>query len=101
MSDEQLVWPSGPEATILRLLADRGALYGLALVKASNGALKRAGIYVQLERLLRKGLVAACDDESSDYYVGIARRLYEITELGARALRAREAAHRAWEGGNA
>ncbi len=101
MSDEELIWPSTPEATILRLLAERGALYGLALVKASGGKLKRAGIYVQLERLLRKGLVTARDDESSDDYVGIARRLYEISELGARALRAREAAHRAWEGGDA
>jgi DNA-binding PadR family transcriptional regulator len=101
MDEEALVWPSASEAVILKLLAERGALYGLALVKASGGELKRAGIYVQLERLLRKGLVTACDDERSDNYVGMARRLYEITERGARALRARQAAHQAWEGGDA
>lgn len=101
MQDDELVWPSTSEATILKLLAERGALYGLALVKESRGELKRAGIYVQLERLLRKGLVAVCDDESSDDYVGITRRLYELTELGARALRAREAAYRAWVGEDA
>ena len=101
MREEDLIWPSATEAVILKLLSERGALYGLALVQASGGGLKRAGIYVQLERLLRKGLVAACDDARSDDYVGIARRLYEITELGARALRAREAACQAWEGGDA
>jgi DNA-binding PadR family transcriptional regulator len=101
MSEEELIWPSAIEASILKLLRDRGALYGLALVKVSGGELKRAGIYVQLERLLRKGLVTACDAEQSENYVGIARRLYEITELGARALRAREAACQAWEGGGA
>jgi DNA-binding PadR family transcriptional regulator len=101
MHDDELVWPSASEATILKLLAERGPLYGLALVKASRGELRRASIYVKLERLLQKGLVSVRDDVVSDDYVGITRRLYELTELGARSLRAREAACRAWVGEDA
>lgn len=98
MQDEELVWPTASEAVILMLLAEKGALYGLELVRESRGALKRTGIYVQLERLQRKGLVTACDAELCDDYVGTARRAYQITELGTRALRARQAAYRAWAG---
>jgi hypothetical protein len=39
------------EAVILDLLASRGSLYGLQLVDASKGALKRGGIYDPLGRL--------------------------------------------------
>jgi DNA-binding PadR family transcriptional regulator len=67
------------ERTILRLLVVRGPSYGLELVQASRGALKRGGIYVTLGRMEEKGLVtsAASDD---------GRRRYRPTALGERAL---------------
>jgi DNA-binding PadR family transcriptional regulator len=67
------------ERTILRLLVVRGPSYGLELVQASRGVLKRGGIYVTLGRMVEKGLVtsAASDD---------GRRRYRPTALGERAL---------------
>ena len=67
------------EGLILDLLASRGALYGLQLVDASQGALKRGGIYVTLGRMEDKGLVRSTAGESG-------RRLYRATALGERAL---------------
>jgi len=67
------------EAAILTLLAARGPCYGLELVKASRGRLKRGGIYVTLVRMEEKGLVTSGLAESG-------RRRYRPTALGARAL---------------
>lgn len=69
----------GSERTILKLLVSRGPSYGLELVQASRGVLKRGGIYVTLGRMEEKGLVtsAAATD---------GRRRYRPTALGERAL---------------
>lgn len=69
------------ESVILTLLAARRGAYGLELVDASRGRLKRGGIYVTLGRMEEKGLVASRAGESG-------RRLYRPTALGARALMA-------------
>ena len=45
------------ERAILFLLSNGGPSYGLQLVKASGGRLKRGGIYVTLGRMAAKGLV--------------------------------------------
>ena len=68
------------EYLILSLLTSRGDCYGLELVSASRGRLKRGGIYVTLGRMEEKGLVtssAGGDD---------GRRRYRPTALGARAI---------------
>jgi DNA-binding PadR family transcriptional regulator len=67
------------EGTILTLLASRGPCYGLELVDASRGRLKRGGIYVTLGRMEEKGLVTSKPGEGG-------RRLYRPTALGERAL---------------
>jgi DNA-binding PadR family transcriptional regulator len=67
------------EHLILELLGGREASYGLELVAASRGRLKRGGIYVTLGRMEQKGLVRS---ESADG----GRRLYRMTGLGHRAL---------------
>jgi DNA-binding PadR family transcriptional regulator len=67
------------ESAILTLLAARGACYGLELVDASRGLLKRGGIYVTLGRMEEKGLVTSKPGEGG-------RRLYRPTALGERAL---------------
>jgi DNA-binding PadR family transcriptional regulator len=68
------------ERAILALLIDRGEPgYGLELVGASRGRLKRGGIYVTLGRMESKGLVTSQPAEGG-------RRLYRPTALGERAL---------------
>ena len=69
----------GSERLILTLLTSRGACYGLELVEASGGKLKRGGIYVTLGRMEEKGLVKSAASEAG-------RRLYKPTGLGERAL---------------
>ena len=67
------------ERLILDLLAAREICYGLELVDASRGKLKRGGIYVTLGRMEAKGLVSSKVAEAG-------RRLYKMTGLGERAL---------------
>ena len=73
------------EHLILNLLSARGPCYGLELVTASRGRLKRGGIYVTLGRMEDKGLVtsSASGDDG--------RRRYRPTGLGERALMAARA----------
>ncbi|MFZ5896429.1 MAG: PadR family transcriptional regulator [Myxococcota bacterium] len=80
--------PTGTETEILRLLVERGESYGLALVKASNGKLKRGTVYVLLQRLEDKGLVLSRQEDSTPEYIGIPRRLYRATDVGGSVLRA-------------
>lgn len=80
------------EALILELLAKDDEMYGLELVEASDGALKRGTVYVTLGRMEDKGfissrLVAPPADEG-----GMPRRLYSPTAAGRRAF----AAWREW-----
>ena len=67
------------ERTILGLLVARGPSYGLELVQASRGVLKRGGIYVTLGRMEAKGLVTSVASDDG-------RRRYRPTALGERAL---------------
>jgi DNA-binding PadR family transcriptional regulator len=67
------------EHEILRLLLEKDRRYGLELVHASRGRLKRGGIYVTLGRMEDKGLVASTVGDGG-------RRLYRATALGERAL---------------
>ena len=68
------------EHLILSFLAARGACYGLELVSASRGKLKRGGIYVTLGRMEEKGLVTSAPGGDDG------RRRYRPTALGERAL---------------
>ena len=71
------------EQFILSLLANDGASYGLQLVEASKGRLKRGGIYVTLGKMEEKGLVSSSLQPDG-------RRIYELKGLGHRALAAME-----------
>ncbi len=72
------------EALILDLLTARGPTYGLDLVAASRGRLKRGSVYVTLGRMEKKGFVRSRVDQRPAE--GPPRRLYEPTALGLRAL---------------
>ena len=81
--------PSGKEAVVLGLLRGSGEMYGLEMVRASDGALRRGSVYVILDRLEDKGFVQSRADKRHGL-PGMPRRFYRITGLGERALRARQ-----------
>ena len=72
------------EALVLDLLCDQPGLYGLQLVEASSGALKRGTVYVTLGRMEDKGYVLSRVDEDAPEHGGLPRRRYEPTPLGRR-----------------
>jgi DNA-binding PadR family transcriptional regulator len=78
----------GKERLILELLTSEGAMYGLALVERSRGALKRGTVYVTLGRMEAKGLVQSVQEPLPPGGIGLPRRLYRPTTLGERTLRA-------------
>jgi DNA-binding PadR family transcriptional regulator len=83
--------PSGKEIVVLRLLRDEpSGMYGLELVKASNGNLGQASVYVTLDRMETKGFVRSHTPLQHEH-PGLPRPHYTITALGARALRAVDA----------
>src|SRR5687767_14555120 len=75
---------SGKEALILDLLAERGEMYGLELVEAAGGRLKRGTVYVTLGRMADKGHVDSRQEERAPGAIGLPRRLYRATPYGLR-----------------
>ena len=86
---------SQKEAVILRLLENRGEMYGLEMVQTSPD-LKRGTIYVTLNRMAEKGYVDS-RHEKEEGAAGLPRRLFVSTPLGRRVLRAWETAAAAIE----
>ncbi|MCU0683534.1 MAG: PadR family transcriptional regulator [Polyangiaceae bacterium] len=82
---------SAKEGCVLELLAARGQLYGLELVGASGGSLKRGTVYVTLARMEEKGLVSGEVEPCAAPHPGLPRRLYRATALGLRLLEAQRA----------
>lgn len=78
---------SAKESLVLDLLAHRGELYGLQLVAASRGRLKRGTVYVTLGRMETKGYVSSHTEDAPDGAGGLPRRLYEATPYGLRVLK--------------
>ena len=79
---------SPKETEILQLLVGRGEAYGLEMVKASEGRLKRGTIYVTLNRMEEKGYVESRKAPVKEGQQGPPRRLYKATGHGARVLNA-------------
>ncbi|MFI4869433.1 MAG: PadR family transcriptional regulator [Steroidobacterales bacterium] len=81
-------FPSNTELLILGLLRDRpGGMYGLELVEASGGALKRGTVYVTLSRMEDKGFIKSRLPKKSDH-AGLPRPHYSIAAPGQRCLEA-------------
>ncbi len=85
MKTARLPTVSGKEALILELLAAAGERYGLELVEASGGRLKRGTVYVTLGRMEDKGYVASAQEARSPGAISLPRRMYRLTPLGRRA----------------
>jgi DNA-binding PadR family transcriptional regulator len=72
---------SAKEALILDLLRS-SERYGLELVTASDGALKRGTVYVTLGRMEDKGLIVSRVEDETPALGGLPRRLYKPTPFG-------------------
>jgi len=84
---------SRKEFLILDMLIQSGReLFGLEMVEASKGQLKRGTIYVTLQRIQEKGLVDSKPEPRTAPEIGIPRRLYKVTGYGQRVYRAYQAA---------
>lgn len=74
---------------MLRLLAGTEQ-YGLELVNASDGALKRGTVYVTLARMEEKGLLLVRRPPPGKHEAGLPRPRYRASALGQRLLAATE-----------
>jgi len=80
---------SQTEAVILRMLCQQAReLYGLEMVEASGGRLKRGTVYVTLSRMEDKGYISSHQEKVHAGARGIPRRLYKPTDRGQRVFTA-------------
>ncbi len=86
------------EYLILDMLRNGRGMYGLEMVKASGGALKRGTVYVTLTRMQEKGFLTSIAEENPKH-AGLPRREYSISGYGQSILRAIDAAEIVMSGG--
>ena len=87
--DVRLPTLSGKEGLILDLVGRAREMYGLELVAASGGGLKRGTVYVTLARMEEKGFISSRLDDEPPEAGGLPRRLYRATSYGRQLLAAR------------
>lgn len=85
---------SATERVILELLVEHGELFGLAMVEASAGRLKRGTVYVTLGRMEDKGYLESRQEPLPPGATGLPRRLYTPTGHALRVLDAWRLAER-------
>ena len=81
MTDLRLPSMTRTESLVMDLLR-RGDQYGLELVDASDGALKRGSVYVILARMEDKGFVDSWQEHRAEGESGLPRRVYRATQYG-------------------
>ena len=81
MTDSRLPSMSRTESLVMDLLR-RGDYYGLELVDATDGALKRGSVYVILARMEEKGFVDSWQEHRVSGASGLPRRVYRATPYG-------------------
>ena len=85
---------SATERLILELLVEHGELFGLAMVEASAGRLKRGTVYVTLGRMEDKGYLESRQEPLPPGATDLPRRLYTPTGHALRVLDAWRLAER-------
>jgi PadR family transcriptional regulator, regulatory protein PadR len=85
-SHPRVLTVSPKELLVLELLVRDKQLYGLQLVAASRGRLRRGTVYVTLGRMEDKGYIASTLDDPPPGAGGLPRRIYQPTPLGRRML---------------
>ena len=88
---------SRKERLILEMLIGHGEMYGLEMVKTSEGGLKRGTIYVTLSRMADKGYVESRQVKEPGES-GLPKRLFKATGYGSRIYHAWELAHATLQG---
>ena len=88
-NQERLQFPrlSRKEFAILEMLISKREMFGLEMVEASNGELKRGTIYVTLQRMSEKGYIDSRQEARLMPEVGNPRRKYWATGLGEKIYR--------------
>ena len=81
MTETRLPSISSTESLVLDLLQS-SERYGLELVDASKGRLKRGSVYVTLGRMEAKGFVESRQEDRQPGAIGLPRRLYRPTAYG-------------------
>ena len=81
MSQPPLPSMSRTESLVMELLRNRER-YGLELVDASDGSLKRGSVYVILARMEEKGFVESRQEDRAAGSSAAPRRLYRATPYG-------------------
>ncbi|MCB1025412.1 MAG: helix-turn-helix transcriptional regulator, partial [Acidobacteria bacterium] len=81
-NNKELPRLSKKELIILELLVNTGEMYGLEMVKESQGNLKRGSIYVLLSRMAEKGYVESREEPREFPEIGIPRRKFWATGIG-------------------
>ena len=84
MNNNEFPKLSRKELIILGMLIGKGEMFGLEMVKASEGELKRGTIYVTLQRMGDKGYTESREEARIMPEIGIPRRKYSATGLGER-----------------
>lgn len=80
-------WPTRAEMRVMQTLQDNPAgSYGLEIVEASGGLVKRGSVYVLLARLEDKGFVRVLPQKEASEKGGLPRPRYQLTAEGARVL---------------
>jgi len=82
-SHPRVLTVSPKELFVLELLQGQ-ELYGLQLVAASSGRLKRGTVYVTLGRMEEKGYITSKLEAAPSGVGGLPRRIYTATALGRR-----------------
>ncbi len=97
---------SPKEFLVLGMLIGKSEMFGLEMVEASEGELKRGTIYVTLQRMGDKGYIESREEPRQIPEIGIPRRKYRATGLGERVYQTNVKAHEffnsdfAWGGVN-
>ena len=92
MGNDKGDWPTKAEMLVMRLLhGESGGMYGLEIVEASEGAVKRSSVYVLLGRLQEKGFVKSVTPKGDQQHPGLLRPIYRLTADGTRVLAAADA----------
>lgn len=89
---------SDKEEMVLKLMIMKpGQWYGLELVDASAGEIKKGTVYVTLGRMVEKGYLTSKREQLDNESSAIPRRLYQVTGIGQRAYASRQAARSAFD----
>lgn len=88
MSSPVPTLPATERLILEMLLSEGNSMFGLQMVEASGGRLKRGSVYVTLQRMEQKGFVESEQEPPRPGAIGLPRRIYRVTPLGKRALKA-------------